>query len=129
MNPDEHVSRANLRGSRCKSCWRARRARWTPLGPSCPAMVPQCGADRTISDTFAWVSAAVRMKVRECLCTESGGEVWLHEKGRQVKELPCHRNLEQYLEEWITAARLADIRMPRCLSLYGTAAVRMVTVG
>ena len=36
------------------------------------------------------------------------GWVRLHEKGGKVTELPCHHNLDQYLEEWITAAELAS---------------------
>ena len=34
------------------------------------------------------------------------GWVRLHEKGGKVTELPCHHNLDQYPEEWITAAGL-----------------------
>jgi integrase/recombinase XerD len=34
------------------------------------------------------------------------GWVRLHEKGGKVTDLPCHHNLDQYLEEWIAASRL-----------------------
>ena len=32
------------------------------------------------------------------------GWVRLHEKGGKVTELPCHLNLEQFLDEWIAAS-------------------------
>ena len=35
------------------------------------------------------------------------GWVRLHEKGGKVTELPCHHNLDRYLEEWVAAAGLA----------------------
>jgi integrase/recombinase XerD len=45
------------------------------------------------------------------LCPERhllGGWVRLHEKGGKVTELPCHHNLDQYLEEWIAASGLGN---------------------
>ena len=57
--------------------------------------------------TFARVSAAVGMKVGDFYVQNRRGWVRLHEKGGKVTELPCHHNLDQYLEEWITAAGLA----------------------
>ena len=35
------------------------------------------------------------------------GWVRLHEKGGKVTELPCHHNLEQFLDEWLSASGLA----------------------
>ena len=57
--------------------------------------------------TFARVGAAVGMKVGDFYVQNRRGWVRLHEKGGKVTELPCHHNLDQYLEEWITAAALA----------------------
>jgi len=33
--------------------------------------------------------------------------VRLHEKGGKVNELPCHHNLEQFLDDWLTASGLS----------------------
>lgn len=57
--------------------------------------------------TFARVGAAVGMKVEDYYVQKRRGWVRLHEKGGKVTEMPCHHNLEQYLEEWIAAAGLA----------------------
>jgi integrase/recombinase XerD len=58
--------------------------------------------------TFARVSAAVGVTVKDNYVQKRRGWVRLHEKGGKVAELPCHHNLEQFLEEWISAAGLAD---------------------
>jgi integrase/recombinase XerD len=57
--------------------------------------------------TFARVSAAVGMTVKDYYVQKRRGWVRLHEKGGKVTELPCHHNLEQFLEEWISASGLA----------------------
>jgi integrase/recombinase XerD len=57
--------------------------------------------------TFARVGAATGMKVQDYYVQKRRGWVRLHEKGGKVTELPCHHNLDQYLEEWIAAAGLA----------------------
>jgi integrase/recombinase XerD len=57
--------------------------------------------------TFARVSAAVGMKIEDYYVQKRRGWVRLYEKGGKVTELPCHHNLEQYLEEWIAASGLA----------------------
>jgi integrase/recombinase XerD len=36
------------------------------------------------------------------------GWVRLHEKGGKVTELPCHHNLDQYLEEWLSVSGLGS---------------------
>ena len=56
--------------------------------------------------TFARVGAATGMKVEDFYVQKRRGWVRLHEKGGKVTELPCHHNLDQYLEEWITASGL-----------------------
>jgi integrase/recombinase XerD len=57
--------------------------------------------------TFARVGAAVSMKVEDYYIQKRRGWVRLHEKGGKVNELPCHHNLEQFLDEWLNASGLA----------------------
>lgn len=56
--------------------------------------------------TFARVGAAVQMKVEDYYIQNRRGWVRLHEKGGKVNQLPCHHNLEQYLDEWLAASEL-----------------------
>jgi integrase/recombinase XerD len=56
--------------------------------------------------TFARVGATVQMKVEDYYVQNRRGWVRLHEKGGKVNELPCHHNLEQYLDEWLAASGL-----------------------
>lgn len=56
--------------------------------------------------TFARVGAALGMKVEDFYVQKRRGWVRLHEKGGKVTELPCHHNLDQYLEEWVAASGL-----------------------
>jgi len=56
--------------------------------------------------TFARVGAAIGMKVEDYYIQKRRGWVRLHEKGGKVNELPCHHNLEQFLDEWLQVARL-----------------------
>ena len=58
--------------------------------------------------TFARVGAATGMKVEDFYVQKRRGWVRLHEKGGEVTELPCHHNLDQYLEEWIAASGLGS---------------------
>ena len=54
--------------------------------------------------SFARVSAAVSMRVEDYY---SDGKRWwvrLHEKGGKRHEMPCHHNLEAYLDAYIQAA-------------------------
>src|ERR1700689_2898106 len=57
--------------------------------------------------TFARVGAAVQMKVEDYYIQKRRGWVRLHEKGGKVNELPCHHNLEQFLDEWLAASGLS----------------------
>src|ERR1035437_4627740 len=57
--------------------------------------------------TFARVGAAVGMKVEDYYIQKRRGWVRLHEKGGKVNELPCHHNLELFLDEWLNASGLA----------------------
>ena len=58
--------------------------------------------------TFARVGAAVSMNVEDYYIQKRRGWVRLHEKGGKVTELPCHHNLEQFLDEWLNASSLAS---------------------
>ena len=44
------------------------------------------------------------MKVEDYYVQKRRGWVRLHEKGGKVNELPCHHNLEQFLDEWLAAS-------------------------
>lgn len=57
--------------------------------------------------TFARVGAAVTMKVEDYYIQKRRGWVRLHEKGGKVNDLPCHHNLEQFLDEWLNASGLS----------------------
>jgi len=57
--------------------------------------------------TFARVGAVVSMKIEDYYIQKRRGWVRLHEKGGKVNELPCHHNLEQFLDEWLAASKLA----------------------
>ena len=58
--------------------------------------------------TFARVNAVLEMKVRDYFVQGRRGWVRLHEKGGKEHEVPCHHNLEQYLDEYIAAAGIAE---------------------
>jgi len=61
----------------------------------------------TMVYTFARVNAVLQMKVRDYFVQGRRGWVRLHEKGGKEHELPCHHNLERYLDEYIAAAGIA----------------------
>jgi len=56
--------------------------------------------------TFARVGAAIAMKAGDYFVQGRRGWVRLNEKGGKVNEMPCHHNLEHYLEAWIAQAGL-----------------------
>ncbi len=58
--------------------------------------------------TFARVGAAIAMKVEDYYIQKRRGWVRLHEKGGKVNELPCHHNLEQFLDEWLNASGIVN---------------------
>jgi site-specific recombinase XerD len=57
--------------------------------------------------TFARINAVLEMKVRDYFVQGRRGWVRLHEKGGKEHEVPCHHNLEQYLDEYVAAAAIA----------------------
>jgi site-specific recombinase XerD len=57
--------------------------------------------------TFARINAVLEMKVSDYFVQSRRGWVRLHEKGGKEHEVPCHHNLELYLDEYIAAASIA----------------------
>ena len=73
--------------------------------------------------TFARVNAALSMKVEDYFV--QGRRCWvnLHEKGGKLHLMPCHHNLDAYLEQYISAAVIgADLKGP----LFRTAVILFV---
>ena len=58
--------------------------------------------------TFARVGAVLQMKGRDYFVQGRRGWVRLHEKGGKEHAVPCHHCLEQYLDEYIAAAGIAE---------------------
>jgi integrase/recombinase XerD len=58
--------------------------------------------------SFARVNAALSMKVSDYYVQGRRGWVRLHEKGGKDHAVPCHHHLEEYLDAYIAAARIAD---------------------
>ena len=58
--------------------------------------------------TFARINAVLQMKLRDYFVQGRRGWGRLHEKGGKEHEVPCHHNLEQYLDEYIAAAAAAS---------------------
>jgi integrase/recombinase XerD len=58
----------------------------------------------TMAYTFARIGAVLSLKVEDYYVQKRRGWIRLHEKGGKVHEVPCHHNLEKYLEEYLQAA-------------------------
>ena len=58
--------------------------------------------------TFARVSAVAALKVEDYFPLKKRWWLRLQEKGGKVNEMGCHHKLEQYLDEYIAAAGIAD---------------------
>src|SRR6266851_6888317 len=63
---------------------------------------PQC------TPTASWASEELVNRVM--MPSINSHELWLrlHEKGGKRHEVPCHAQLEEYLQAWIAAARIAS---------------------
>jgi len=61
----------------------------------------------TMAYTFARVGAVLALKVKDYYVQGRRGWLRLHEKGGKVNEMPCHHALEQFLDEYIEAAKIA----------------------
>jgi integrase/recombinase XerD len=57
--------------------------------------------------TFARISAVLSMRVEDYYVQGRQGWVRLHEKGGKEITMPCHHNLDRYLEEYVAAAAIA----------------------
>jgi integrase len=57
--------------------------------------------------TFARVSAAVALRVEDYYPQKKRWWLKLREKNGKLNEMPCHHNLESYLDEYIEAAGIA----------------------
>jgi site-specific recombinase XerD len=64
----------------------------------------------TMIYTFGRVGAVIKMRVEDYYTQGRRGWVRLHEKGGKRHEMPCHHNLEGYLDDYIAAAGIADDR-------------------
>jgi hypothetical protein len=64
------------------------------------------GYDKAYS--FARIGAVVGMTVDDYFANGKRWWVRLHEKGGKVHEMPAHHKLEQYLDEYLTAAGIRD---------------------
>jgi integrase/recombinase XerD len=60
--------------------------------------------------TFARVGAVVGLKVEDYYPQKKRWWLRLHEKNGKVNEMPCHHNLEEYLDTYIEAAGIAKDR-------------------
>jgi len=56
--------------------------------------------------TFARVGAAIKMRLKDVYLQGRRTWVRLHEKGGKRHEVPCHHNLEEYLQTYIDAAQM-----------------------
>jgi integrase len=57
--------------------------------------------------TFARVGAAIKMHVQDVYVQGRRTWVRLHEKGGKRHEMPCHHNLDEYLQAYIEGAQIA----------------------
>jgi site-specific recombinase XerD len=60
--------------------------------------------------SFSRVSAAAAMRVEDYYATGKRWWVRLHEKGGKRHEMPCHHNLEAYLDAYLEGAGLWDAK-------------------
>lgn len=58
--------------------------------------------------TFARVGAALQMRTEDVYIQGRRTWVRLHEKGGKHHEMPCHHNLDDYLQAYIEGSQLAD---------------------
>jgi site-specific recombinase XerD len=73
--------------------------------------------------TFARVGAVVALTVEDYFSQKKRWWLRLHEKNGKLNEMPCHHKLEEYLDAYIKAARIAgDRRGPLFRSAIGKTA-------
>jgi integrase len=59
---------------------------------------------------FARVGAVVRMRVRDFEDSSREAMLIVHEKGGNVRRIPCHHRTREYLHDYIAAAGFIDPR-------------------
>ena len=73
-----------------------------------------CLRDRTIiavmTYTFARVGAVVALTVEDYFSQKERWWLRLHEKNGKLNEMPCNHKLEEFLDAYINAAGIADVR-------------------
>jgi hypothetical protein len=70
-------------------------------GPARPALIGPHGL------SFARVGAVLQMKAGDHFVQSRRRWVRLHEKGGKEHDVPCHHNLDHFLDEYIAAAGVA----------------------
>lgn len=58
--------------------------------------------------SFARVGAVLKMQVRDYFVQGRRGHVRLHEKGGKEHEVPCHHELEEFLDQYIAIAGIGE---------------------
>lgn len=58
--------------------------------------------------SFARVGAVLKMQVRDYFVQGRRGHVRLHEKGGKEHEVPCHHELEEFLDQYISIAGIGE---------------------
>ena len=58
--------------------------------------------------SFARVGAVLKMQVRDYFVQGRRGHIWLHEKGGKEHEVPCHHELEEFLDQYISIAGIGE---------------------
>jgi integrase len=83
--------------------WRNRR-KTRSYGSARPGVDPLIGL---MAYSSARVGAALQMKVADYFVQGRRRWVRLHEKGGKEHDVPCHHNLDHFLDEYIAAADIA----------------------
>ena len=71
--------------------------------------------------SFARVGATVTMKVADYFPHRQRWWLRLHEKGGKRHEVPCHPQLEEYLQGWIAAAGITRDKKDHCSTAWARA--------
>ena len=83
------------------------RALLDSIDPSSPIGLRDRALIALMVYTFARVGAALKMRIEDVYVQGRRTWVRLHEKGGKRHEMPCHHNLEAYLQAYIEGAGLA----------------------
>jgi site-specific recombinase XerD len=83
------------------------RALLDSIDPSSPIGLRDRALIALMVYTFARVGAALKMRIEDVYVQGRRSWVRLHEKGGKRHEMPCHHNLEAYLQAYIEGAGLA----------------------